>query len=111
MKIDPAARLLELPQSQQFTLRPTPTTDRPLIDESRQTQESGFGDVLRDFIDQVNQQQIEKDDTTARFLSGEIEDVHTAMVAMEKANISFQFLLEVRNKLMEGYREVMRMQV
>ena len=111
MKIDTVARLLEMPQSQALTLRPSPSSDRPLIDENQKTEESSFNDVLRGFVDQVNQHQIEKNDITARFLAGEIEDVHTAMVAMEKANISFQFLLEVRNKLMESYREIMRMQV
>jgi flagellar hook-basal body complex protein FliE len=111
MKIDPAARLMEMAQTQQMTLRMPPGTDRPLIDESAQPEDSSFGKVLHDFINNVNQQQIEKDETTAGFLAGEITDVHTAMVAMEKANISFQFMLEVRNKLLESYREVMRMQV
>jgi flagellar hook-basal body complex protein FliE len=111
MKIDPAARLMEMAPTQQMTLRMPPGNDRPLIDETGQAGDSSFGKVLHDFINNVNQQQIEKDETTARFLAGEITDVHTAMVAMEKANISFQFMLEVRNKLLESYREVMRMQV
>ena len=44
-------------------------------------------------------------------MSGEVEDVHTAMIAMQKADLSFQLLMQVRNKLVEAYREVMRMQV
>ncbi len=111
MKVDTTARLLELPSVGQLTLKTAPLPDRPLIAEGEAVEESSFREIVKGFIEQVNQQQIEKDEITAGFLAGQIEDVHTAMVAMEKANISFQFLLEVRNKLLESYRDVMRMQV
>jgi flagellar hook-basal body complex protein FliE len=44
-------------------------------------------------------------------LSGEVQDVHSAMTAMQKADLSFQMMMQVRNKLIDAYHEVMRMQV
>lgn len=70
-----------------------------------------FGETLKGLVESVNQQQLSSDRMAARFASGEVENVHDAMLAMEKASLSFQFLVEVRNKLVEGYQEVMRMQV
>ena len=47
----------------------------------------------------------------AQFLTGEIENVHDVMIAVEKAGISFEMLMEIRNKMIEAYHELMRMQV
>ena len=46
---------------------------------------------------------------TAEFAVGKRQDLHEIMIASEKANLSFKFLLEIRNKLLDAYREVMRM--
>lgn len=70
-----------------------------------------FGETLKGVVESVNQQQVRSDELATRFTTGEVENVHDAMLAMEKASLSFQFLVEVRNKLVEGYQEVMRMQV
>jgi len=70
-----------------------------------------FVDTLKDSIASINQQQVQADDLAARFAAGQVEDVHDAMISMEKAALSFKFMVEVRNKLLEGYQEVMRMQV
>jgi flagellar hook-basal body complex protein FliE len=44
------------------------------------------------------------------YASGEMTDIHQVMIAAEEANLSFQLLMEVRNRLVESYREIMRMQ-
>jgi flagellar hook-basal body complex protein FliE len=112
LQVETAARLAKpfnperLHREQKLPL----TMDRPLMKEE-EPRRPGFGDTLKAFIADVNQKQVEKEEISARFLAGEVLDVHEAMVAMEKANVSFRFLLEVRNKLQEGYREIMRMQV
>lgn len=51
------------------------------------------------------------EETSRRLLTGEIEDVHQVMVAMEEAQTSFQLMMEIRNKIVEAYKEVLRMQV
>ena len=49
--------------------------------------------------------------STERFLSGESEDLHTVAIAAQKAELSFEMFLQVRNKVVQAYQEVMRMQV
>lgn len=49
--------------------------------------------------------------TTGALLSGQNVPVHQVMVASEEASVSFQLMLEVRNRLLDGYQELMRMQV
>lgn len=70
-----------------------------------------FMQTLKQAVESVNQQQVQSDDVAARFAAGQVEDVHDAMISMEKAALSFKFMVEVRNKLLDGYQEVMRMQV
>ncbi len=70
-----------------------------------------FVQTLKDAVESVNHQQVRADDVAARFAAGQVEDVHDAMISMEKAALSFKFMVEVRNKLLDGYQEIMRMQV
>ncbi|MCI4626580.1 MAG: flagellar hook-basal body complex protein FliE [Candidatus Magnetoovum sp. WYHC-5] len=72
-------------------------------------QEGEFGRTFKDAINKVNSMQKEADMAVQSLSSG--GDVTTAMLAMEKANMSFQLMVEVRNKLLSAYEEVMRMNV
>ncbi len=73
--------------------------------------EASFGETLQHCLEEVNNLQQNADATTQRLLSGDLENVHQVMLAMEEANTSFQLMMEMRNKILEAYREVMRMQV
>ena len=70
-----------------------------------------FRDVLSGVIQEVQQLQVEADTSIKRLVAGEIADPTEAMVAVEKADISFQTMMAVRNKIVAAYEEVMRMQV
>ncbi|MEE8585977.1 MAG: flagellar hook-basal body complex protein FliE, partial [Acidobacteriota bacterium] len=70
-----------------------------------------FAELLSKALDEVDQLQESSGQETGKILSGDINDVHSAMIAMEKADLSFQMVMQVRNKLVEAYQEVMRMQV
>jgi len=72
---------------------------------------TGFGDVLQDALQQVSDLQAQAGDDVQRVLTGEITDVHSAMIAVQKADISFQMMMQVRNKIVSAYQEIMRMQV
>lgn len=72
---------------------------------------ANFKDVLKEALQDVDQAQKASDQQIQKVISGEIQDVHTAMIAMQKADLSFQMMMQVRNKLIEAYHEVMRMQV
>jgi flagellar hook-basal body complex protein FliE len=72
---------------------------------------SGFGSVLADAIGRVEQFQQNADSSIGKFLSGEDEEVHRVALATEQASISFDLFLQVRNKVVSAYQEVMRMQM
>jgi len=72
---------------------------------------SNFGQVLSDAMQDVNKAQLDSNEQIQGMLSGDIQDVHTAMIAVQKADLSFQMMMQVRNKLIDAYQEIMRMQV
>ncbi|MBI1749395.1 MAG: flagellar hook-basal body complex protein FliE [Acidobacteria bacterium] len=69
----------------------------------------GFMDSLQDAMKQVEQLQGDAQKQVTQVLRGNGEDIHSAMIAVEKANLSFQMMLEVRNKIVQAYQEVSRM--
>lgn len=70
-----------------------------------------FSTMLKNAIKDVNGAQLEADDAVQKVLSGETNDIHSTMVALQKADVSLKMMLEVRNKIMEAYQEVMRTQI
>jgi flagellar hook-basal body complex protein FliE len=70
-----------------------------------------FKDALSEAVGEVQRLQNEADTTIRQLVSGELKDVTEAMVAVEKADLSFQSMMLVRNKIVAAYEEVMRMQV
>ncbi len=70
-----------------------------------------FGELLGDLVQGVNAKQAASKDTVNALLAGQNVPLHQAMIAMEEASVSFQLMVEVRNKLLESYQELMRMQV
>ena len=76
-----------------------------------QGEESGFGALLKSQIQKVNSAQQEADISLAQAVSGQQTDLHRVMIAQEEAGLTFELLLEVRNKLVESYQQIMQMQV
>ncbi|MBM3832099.1 MAG: flagellar hook-basal body complex protein FliE [Verrucomicrobia bacterium] len=74
-------------------------------------QQVGFENVLGKLVQEVNAKQMAAGDAVTGLLSGQQVPLHQAMIAMEEASVSFQLMVEVRNKLLEGYQELIRMQV
>ncbi len=72
--------------------------------------EWGFVETLRGAMDQVNQLQTAATNQTGAMLEGNGMDVHSAMIAVEKADLSFQLMMQVRNKIVSAYQEISRMQ-
>jgi flagellar hook-basal body complex protein FliE len=71
----------------------------------------GFASALRDAVEQVNQLQQQSGVEIQRFLTGEGEDLHQTALAVQKADLAFEMLLQVRNKVVDAYQEIMRIQV
>jgi flagellar hook-basal body complex protein FliE len=71
----------------------------------------GFADVLDKYMRESTDLQNEADGALSDLVAGKNDNVHEVMLAMAKADVSFRMMVEVRNKLVEAYQEVMRMQV
>lgn len=69
-----------------------------------------FAKILKESIEKVNEVQADADQTIKDFVAGN-KNIHETMIAVEKAGLSFQMMLQVRNKIITAYEEVMRMQV
>ena len=86
---------------QQSIQPPTPT--QPKAD-------SGFGKLLKEAVSQVNNLEKGSNAELQKFMSNE-GDLHSVMIALEKADLSFQVMMQVRNKIVSAYQEIMRAQV
>jgi len=71
----------------------------------------GFTQIFGDAISKVSDLQKQSDMAIGKLATGESKGLHEVMIAMEKSSISFQFLTQVRNKALDAYHEIMRMQV
>lgn len=72
---------------------------------------TGFGDTLTRALKEVDDLQVKAQTAASAVASGRDVDMTQTLVTIEKASISLQFALQIRNKLLEAYQEVMRMQV
>lgn len=70
-----------------------------------------FGEFLQDSIGQVNSLQQEANTAMQKLASGESRDMHETLLAVEKAEIAFKAMNQVRSKVIDAYREIMRMQI
>ncbi|MCK4469565.1 MAG: flagellar hook-basal body complex protein FliE [Desulfobacterales bacterium] len=88
-----------------------PISDTPGESGKAGGNEGSFSKFLKDKIGEINKLQLDADDTIAKVELSDSGSIHEAMIALEKANISFRTMMQVRNKILEAYQEVMRMQV
>ncbi len=71
-----------------------------------------FAQVLKNSIDQVNQTQQQAEGMAANFAAGDgTANLHEVMISLQKASVSFQEMVQVRNKLVSAYHDVMNMQI
>jgi len=71
----------------------------------------GFGTILEGMITNVHKLETQANQAIAKVQTEDSGSIHEVMIAMEKADISFRTMMQVRNKLLEAYQEVMRLQV
>lgn len=94
-------------------LRLAPVTSGKLLETpaSANQPEKSFGEFLSDALNNVNQLQNEARQASMNLAAGKVEDIAEVTIAAEKATIALQLTMQVRNKAVEAYQEVMRMQV
>ncbi len=99
--------------SQALTLLPNVenTINQRAVDKALQQTNESFGAMLNKAIGDVNSLQTEAGKAVEGLVTGEAQDLHEVMIAVEKARTSFDLLMEIRNKTVDMYREIMRTQV
>lgn len=97
------------PVSLMTTIQPTNETTK--VNRTPFEAQQTFANVLKDAISNVNSQQLASDEVTKKLISGEDIDLHEVMIASQKASITLNATIEVRNKVIEAYQEIMRMSV
>ena len=80
-------------------------------EQTGQAQSSSFGKLLQESINQVNSLQVEADARANDLATGKQTDIHQTMIAVEKAEVSFELLMQIRNKVIAAYESIMRTQV
>lgn len=76
--------------------------------EYKKDGQSAFSDVLNGVIKDVNKAQHTADQSVQKFATGEIKDVHQVMIAMNEADVAFKLMMEIRNKLLGAYKEIIK---
>jgi flagellar hook-basal body complex protein FliE len=72
---------------------------------------TSFGSVVKDAVQSLDKSQKGAEQEVARAVTGESPDLHRTIIALQTADLGFQFALQVRNKVIGAYEEIMRMQV
>ena len=89
----------------------SPSGSSPAVKQTTQPATASFSQMLKGSLDQVNQLQNEANTSIDNLANGTQTDIHQTMIAVEKADISFELLMQIRNKLIAAYDKVMRMPV
>lgn len=90
-----------------------PTRSVPGIVKAPEGKASGssFAKLLGDMVNDANGQHQKADTSVQQLMSGETDNLHEVVLDAARADMSFRLLVEIRNKLMDAYQEIMRMQV
>jgi flagellar hook-basal body complex protein FliE len=91
----------------------TPAIEAPRLDSVASAQGNGseFRSLLSSAIQQVSVAQNNADTAVQGFLSGENDELHSTILATQRADLQFDMFLQVRNKVVSAYQEIMRMQI
>lgn len=79
--------------------------------EDTSTKKTSFSDYLKDAVDNTVQLQQESAQMSNDLVTGKIDDLHSVTIAGQKAELALQFTLQIRNKLLDAYNEIMRIQI
>lgn len=85
-------------QNQAFSTNKTETTNG-----------NSFASFLNDALNQVNQDQLNSEALNKALATGEVQDLHQVMIASQQSMLSLQLTIQIRNKVVEAYQEIMRM--
>ena len=70
-----------------------------------------FQEMLKGYLEEVNQLQLRSEELDRKLAAGTLENIHEATIAAEKAALALEFTIQIRNKVVEAYQEIMRMSI
>lgn len=70
-----------------------------------------FSELMSRFLKEINNPQVESDQTVHKFLTGETDSINDVVLSVAKADLTFRLFMEIRNRLISSYQEIQRMQV
>jgi flagellar hook-basal body complex protein FliE len=81
-------------------------------DNNSKLQENGdFKNILTGFLTEANKTDYDDKTSNVKLMTGEADNTHEAMIAAEKADIALRLTIQIRNKVIDAYNEIMRMQI
>lgn len=83
----------------------------PEIQEADKQQNVNFEDILKNYLDKTNDMQLDADSAVQNLITGQTSDIHSVMIATEEAKQSLELAVEIRNKLVDAYQEIMKMSI
>jgi flagellar hook-basal body complex protein FliE len=101
MQIDSISHAL-----QSSTITPLPSLFEP-VNEAQ----GSFGNMVNQGLSQVNQQLLTSETDLQTLATGDVQNLHQIMIRLEESRLSFQLMLQVRNRLLESYQDIMKMQI
>ncbi len=82
-----------------------------LTPSSTAPQGKSFSDILKDSVEKVNEYQSQADTAIKELVAGRNKNIHETMLTIERADTSLKLMMQVRNKILDAYKEIIRMQV
>ncbi len=76
--------------------------------QQQQKKDGNFQDMLVKSLQEVNRLKLESNKASMDLAAGKSQNIHDTMIAMEKANVSFQMMMQVRNRIIEAYQDILK---
>jgi flagellar hook-basal body complex protein FliE len=93
------------------SISPTPLQPAGLSQKPEELKKSDFGNLIKKYVEQADQQQQVSETAVKDLLTGKNEDINTVIAQVAKADMSFKLMVGVRNKIIEAYKQTMQMQI
>ena len=93
------------------SIAPQPLQPAGVIQKPDELKKTDFGNLIKKYVAQADQQQQQSDAAAKDLLTGKNEDINSIVAQVAKADMSFKLLVGVRNKIIEAYKQTMQMQI
>ncbi len=87
------------------------TIPNPVRDAKSANGDVPFADMVKGLVKETNQEQLKSQDGVRQLIAGETDSIHDVVLTTSRADLAFRLMMEIRNRLIASYQEVMRMQV